>query len=245
MESFGEYLKREREFRNISLDEISKTTRINKKFFQAIESGNYHVLPGKAFVKGFLKAYCNIVGLDTEEVLLRFETSLETKPAVPSEAPRFRIIVPPNVKYFLPPALFIIALILIFLFTGKEKNTPPSPPGIPSSVPVDNITLQGEVSPASKPQGETGGPSVIKSHSGKGLVLKAKAIKDVWIMVRSDDKPPVETTLKVDEEYIWKASERMSVRIGNAGGVSLTLNDEPLESLGPEGKVVGLVFSSQ
>jgi len=245
MESFGEYLKREREFRNISLAEISKATRINKKFFQAIESGNYHVLPAKAFVIGFLKAYCNIVGLDTEEVILRFETSLETKPAVSSEAPRFRIVVPPKVKYFLPPALFIIALILIFLFTGKEQNSSPSSSSAPSNAPVDNVTLQGEVSPPAEPQGEAVGPSLIRSHSGKGLVLKAKAIKDTWIMVRSDDKPPVEATLKVDEEYIWKASERMSVRIGNAGGVSLTLNDEPLDSLGPEGKVVGLVFSSQ
>jgi len=241
MESFGEYLKREREFRNITLEEISKATRINKKFFQAIESDNYHILPEKTFVKGFLRAYCNIVGLDPEEVILRFETSLETKPAVSSEAPQFKVVVPPSVKYFLPPALFIIALILIFLLTGKEK----SPSEAPSNAPADNITLQGEEGPHAASKAEAVGSSLIRVHIGKGLVLKAKAIKDTWIMVRADDKPPVEATLRVDEEYIWRAGERMSVRIGNAGGVSLTLNDEPLGPLGPEGKVVGLVFSSQ
>ena len=96
------------------------------------------------------------------------------------------------------------------------------------------------------PQGPSGAAQArqISVTSSKGLVLKAIASKETWIMIRADDGQAIEATLKADEEYVWKAKEKLSLRVGNAGGVSLTLNDKPLGPLGPEGKVVGIVFTA-
>ncbi|MCP2519857.1 helix-turn-helix domain-containing protein [Candidatus Aminicenantes bacterium AC-335-A11] len=72
MYNFGEELKKEREARNISLEEISKATKIHINFLRAIEENNFEALPGEFFIKNFIKAYANYLGLDEREVLNRY-----------------------------------------------------------------------------------------------------------------------------------------------------------------------------
>lgn len=67
-QSFGSLLKRERELRGISLEEISKGTYIRREFLEAIEQNQLQKIPGLTFLKGFVKSYVNFVGLDDEEV---------------------------------------------------------------------------------------------------------------------------------------------------------------------------------
>jgi cytoskeletal protein RodZ len=76
-ESIGSYLKREREFRQISLAEVAAATRINPAALEAIEKDDFAELPGKIFVRGYLKAYAKHVGLDAADVLLRYEHWLD------------------------------------------------------------------------------------------------------------------------------------------------------------------------
>ena len=77
METVGKYLKRERELRNISLQEISAATKIRENILKAIEEDRYDVLPTPVFVKGFLVAYVKHVGLDPRDVVLRYESDLK------------------------------------------------------------------------------------------------------------------------------------------------------------------------
>ena len=52
MESLGKYLKAEREVRNLSLEEVSKFTKIRENFLRAIEEDRYEFLPPAIYVKG-------------------------------------------------------------------------------------------------------------------------------------------------------------------------------------------------
>ena len=72
-ESFGEYLIRERKLRNIRLEEISHRTRISLKVLQALESNAREDLPSEVYVRGFLRAYARHVGLDENDLVLRYE----------------------------------------------------------------------------------------------------------------------------------------------------------------------------
>ncbi len=72
-ERLGEYLKRERELRGISLEEVSEGTKISKRLLVYMESGRWEELPGEVFAKGFLKSYAEFIGIAPEEILLRFE----------------------------------------------------------------------------------------------------------------------------------------------------------------------------
>jgi cytoskeletal protein RodZ len=76
-DGFGSYLKKERELRNISLEELSEQTHIKMDYLQAMEMDRFEKLPGMTFVRGYLKAYAGYVGLLPNEVLLRFEDYLK------------------------------------------------------------------------------------------------------------------------------------------------------------------------
>lgn len=70
---FGESLRKERELRHITLEEISQRTRVHPRFLEAIEKDDLSVLPAKAFAKGFLRSYARMVDLDEELVIANFE----------------------------------------------------------------------------------------------------------------------------------------------------------------------------
>ena len=75
-ETLGQYLKRERQFRAISLEEIASTTRIPMRHLFNIEADALETLPPKTFVKGYLRAYSHHIGLDGDQVILRYESTL-------------------------------------------------------------------------------------------------------------------------------------------------------------------------
>lgn len=69
MMGFGEYLRREREMRGVSLEEMSVATKISIHFLQAIESEELSKLPGGIFRRSFVRTYARYLGLDEEHVL--------------------------------------------------------------------------------------------------------------------------------------------------------------------------------
>jgi cytoskeletal protein RodZ len=77
---FGEHLKREREMRGVSLEEVSAATRINTRFLEAIENEKWEELPGGAFNRGFIRAIARFLGLDEDGLVAEY--SLETKGAL-------------------------------------------------------------------------------------------------------------------------------------------------------------------
>ena len=70
---FGESLRKERELRGVTLEEISEHTKVHTRFLEAIEKDDLGALPAKAFAKGFLRSYARMVDLDEEFVLSNFE----------------------------------------------------------------------------------------------------------------------------------------------------------------------------
>jgi cytoskeletal protein RodZ len=69
MPTLGEELKRKREERNISLTDISESTRIGIRFLKAIDSDNYAILPGGIFTRSFIRAYAKQVGMNEDEAM--------------------------------------------------------------------------------------------------------------------------------------------------------------------------------
>jgi cytoskeleton protein RodZ len=69
---FGEHLRREREMRGISLDEICSATRITTRFLEALENEQWDRLPGGVFNRGFVRAVAHHLGLDEENLLAEY-----------------------------------------------------------------------------------------------------------------------------------------------------------------------------
>lgn len=112
MESIGRYLKRERELRQISLEEISQTTRIPLKMLRHIETDRFERLPGEVFAKGFLRSYARALGMDSDEVLARYGQGRRATVLTP--APILAITPPEKGRRF---GIAIALVVLLILFT--------------------------------------------------------------------------------------------------------------------------------
>lgn len=69
MSDLGQLLKKARREKGVSLEELQETTKIQKRYLEAIEEGNFNVLPGSFYVRAFIKSYSEAVGLDPGEVM--------------------------------------------------------------------------------------------------------------------------------------------------------------------------------
>lgn len=69
MGSFGERLRREREMRGITLDEIGAATKIGTRSLKALEDEDFKKLPGGIFNKGFVRAYAKFLGISEEQAV--------------------------------------------------------------------------------------------------------------------------------------------------------------------------------
>jgi cytoskeleton protein RodZ len=79
---FGDYLRREREMRGVSLQEISEATKISIRFLEAIESEDMTRLPGGIFTRSFVRTYARYLGLDEERVLADCQLAGQNRPEV-------------------------------------------------------------------------------------------------------------------------------------------------------------------
>ncbi len=83
MESIGAFLRRSREFKQMSVAEVSRVTRIPAHTIESLEADRFDDLPGEVFVRGFLKAYAQAVGVLGAEVLARHTASRRVAFATP------------------------------------------------------------------------------------------------------------------------------------------------------------------
>ena len=77
MENLGDFLRREREFRGISIVQVAQQTKVNLSLLQAIEHLDWERIPCRTYMRGHLRAYAQFIGLDTEDLILRYEQQHE------------------------------------------------------------------------------------------------------------------------------------------------------------------------
>jgi cytoskeleton protein RodZ len=85
---FGEHLRREREMRGISLDEIASATRISTRFLEALENEQWSQLPGGVFNRGFVRAVAHHLGLDEDSLVAEYTLATGDLPASTGSAIR-------------------------------------------------------------------------------------------------------------------------------------------------------------
>lgn len=79
---FGEHLKREREMRGVSLEEISAATRISVRFLEALENEQWERLPGGIFNRGFIRSVARFLGMDEENLVAEYAMETHERPEI-------------------------------------------------------------------------------------------------------------------------------------------------------------------
>jgi hypothetical protein len=86
------------------------------------------------------------------------------------------------------------------------------------------------------------GASASKPNAAVRVELTAD--EPVWVLARSDGKYLFSGTLGARESHTFEASSTVLLRLGNAGGVTITLNGKPVGPVGPKGQVRTVQFTS-
>lgn len=143
--TLGEKLKKLREDRRISLNDISRLTKIQVKYLESLEKGDYDSLPADVYTRGFLKSYADFFGLDERIFLKLYEKekgikmNLEKNKKDPPAKKK-----PVNISSFVftPKKIVTLAVIVLILFGAfllyREIGTFSSAPRLVILSPKDN-----------------------------------------------------------------------------------------------------------
>jgi cytoskeleton protein RodZ len=107
--TFGERLKRERELREVSFDEVSKATRIAPRFLEALENEQWDKLPSGVFGRGFVRSIARYLGLSEENLLSEYDLARGESANLALQKTQERIPSPP--KWI--PAVAVVALLAV------------------------------------------------------------------------------------------------------------------------------------
>lgn len=248
--SFGEELRREREIRGISLKEISDATKISRRFLEALERNDHKTLPAQVFTRGFVREYARYVGLSPEEMVNRYnfasanDDRIEKPPTVARypETPPRDISPKPPAKRGIPPAFarvdrnaavavfFVVALIAVAYWAVERKRDErdaEKAAGV-KLVPVTNkVPPPAIVTPELQPEDDS------------RLRLEIAVTANSWVTLDADGKNVINAEMTAGEQRTVEADQTFRFRtIGNAAGVSLTLNGTHVPALGSDGEVV-------
>jgi cytoskeleton protein RodZ len=230
MASFGDNLRRERELRGITLREISEATKISFRFLQALEQDRIDVLPGGLFPRAFVRQYARHLGLDAEKLVAEY-LYLHGELPVPEKRPsehRARIRVSPGTLFF-----GVVALAAILLSLRRSTETTGRAARV--AVPPPTTATQPAVLPGDRVYPAPG--TVVTPPPSQGLTLTLTAQQSCWVEARADGQTVISRVLSEGETETLEAEGEIVLSVGNAGGLAISVNDQPGMPLGKSGEV--------
>jgi cytoskeleton protein RodZ len=259
--TFGDHLKREREMRGVSLDEISAATRIATRFLTAIENEQWDLLPGGVFNRGFVRAVARYLGLDEENIVAEYATAVGDRPTVPVWTGS-----PPTVTPDHPWLAWILAAVVVAVIaTGgwfamrrvlrlrasgraaqlatPSATPPPGQPGLSETTEVVPVSAEpaptrAPAAPASPRGGEIPPSPAAGSTSAAPappFLLKVEAEKTTHVTVDADAQRVYDGTMKTGEGRVFTVRDKIEVSAGDAGALRLELNGKRLAPIGQAG----------
>ncbi len=280
LDKFAEELKEQREKSGLSIQQMATKTRIDLRFLEAIELGNFAFLP-ELYVKAFIKQYAKTVGIDEDLILKKYEAAKEGKqfssnpPASKEETKEDEVAAPeapiketPSTDASTPAVsttstlksyndlpkqesvdetkankqlmmfgiggvgIIIIAALLYFLVFNKSNDI------IVAETPIEEVIAQSNeryVENSSPEQNLSDSTTVIAPSDSIYLTLTAKETS--WVFVILDNNRVQEFTLSPNSKFTITAAKEFKATIGNSGGLSLQLNNKPIDFTGRSGSV--------
>jgi len=224
MSSFGETLRQERELRGISLREIADATNISKRFIEAIESDRLEILPGGVFRRAFVRQYASYLGLDADRVVEDFRLA-HPEPKAPTHPP----VGVSEAAH--PGTLFVVALVVLAAVLSLMKLRPEDTESPSAATAPPRVTLSRQpVDRVYQPEA----PPVVEDDT---LVLTMEARQSCWVKAEVDGEERLNRVLAAGERATIEADGEIVLSVGNAGGLSFSVNNREGLPLGDSGEV--------
>jgi cytoskeleton protein RodZ len=256
--------------RGITLAEISESTKISKRWLQALEEEDFTLLPGGVFNRGFVRAYAHFLGINEEEAVADYIGASNEQPPPEDQFPleiHEKPDSPPlnSRRSVLPVLCAVLALILgaggwmLWIKHRPQESAVVKRPSTASAALPPAQTQATSVSLASGYGSNLAGSNQesrdVAPHSrqssrppvddGRGPIsVVIKARKDSWISIAADGQPASEFTLTANNERSVTADRELVLKTGNAGGIEVSYNGKTLGTLGKDRQVRTLTFNT-
>jgi cytoskeleton protein RodZ len=244
----GDRLKHARERRGLSLSEVARRTKLSVNVLQAIERNDFASLPGGMFRKAYVRTMAAEVGLDPNEIAAaaceRFEPRVETV-AVPDrdaalQQKWLQQLTPAPHRSIVGLAAFAVPAVAWFMLQPMAAGT---------RAPVDAVSSEFAAMPAS--QGASialtadalhgaATPTAVAARTAVPLRIEMAATGWCWVAAETDGERVMYRLVEPGERVVFEGQRLIALRLGDAGSVTLSINDGASRSLGGEGQVVEL-----
>lgn len=158
-QTVGEILLSSRERAGLTLEYVSQETKIPRKMLECLETDNFEAVPAKVYVKGFLRSYADLLGLNADIILSKYEvqtgqthTSKGDHWEIETEIVEEKLQSPRIVRSIVLPAVLVIAAVIVIVRIAmrEEAVVEQQPRGsileevgdrveMPQVVPVDSL----------------------------------------------------------------------------------------------------------
>ena len=248
---FGERLKREREMRGVTLDEIAVATRISPRFLEALENERWDQLPGGVFNRGFVRSVARFLGMDEDSLV--GEYALATRGA--TEPARWEEPVPSAWHRRAAGVALIVLLLavvaggwLAFYRYGHKvfgwlKSEPAALTAVApvSSAPIQNTQNSAPTLPSTTPTdpaapADSSTATAGNSANPQALTLRVEAGKEADINITADGATVFSGKLKPGNAQTFQAKDRFQVSAKDSSAVLLELNGQTVPPLGAPGQ---------
>jgi cytoskeleton protein RodZ len=246
----GQALQQARVDAGLTVDEVSTSTRVRVPIVQAIEEDDFSRCGGDVYARGHIRTLAREVGLEPGELVAQYDAEhggrpQPTPPATLFEAERIR---PerrrPNWTAAMVAAIVAVVGFVGFTLVGGNSGSEPSKAkDTPSARPTDTTTPS-RPPKTSAPEDPKPSDSVDPSDSAIAaapadkVTVQMTAEQDVWISASDHNGRLVhEGVLKKGENKTFTDDKRLSLVLGNAGGVKLYVNGKEVKNVGEDGQV--------
>jgi cytoskeleton protein RodZ len=241
--TFGERLKRERELREVSLDEVSKSTRISARFLQALENEDWQKLPGGVFGRGFVRTIARYLGLSEESLLAEYDLARGVSALASPPKPEDRIPSPP--KWFPIAAVLVILLLLAGLLFGgiygwrkikARRLATQWQPSVTQTLPARSPVASNSQPPA---------PSTFAPPAKIPLELSVSTSTATHVRILADGNVVLDADLLAGQNRRFTATTLFEVSASDSSAVLLELNGNMIAPLGTPGSSGKIALSAK
>jgi len=206
MTTAGEKLKSSRLEKGLSLEDVSKSTKIKSAFLEYIEKGEYQKLPSVSYAHGFVRNYVLFLGLDEKEIMALFRREFDfdkTQRVLPKGIDAEREFQNSKRRIRLTTVMVVVAFFLFLMFILFQYRNAFLSPSLTIITPKDKsvinssqVTINGKTDPDTTVYVDKNEVSV----DGSGIFSKTINVFPGFttIIIKSINKFQRETQRKID-----------------------------------------------
>ncbi len=229
--SIGETLARARREAGLSITQVSQRTRIRETVIRGIENDDFSPCGGDFYARGHIRSIAKIVGIDPEPLIQEYDRAHGALGQV-SAAEVFEPTRPIKIRERRPPnwsAVMALAIIAVIVYVIVRALSP-------SSHPVNNAARDQFKKPsAAASAAPSHSPSPATSQQRRSVVVQLAANEDCWVGVyAADGIEKWQGIISAGMTRSWSFTRQVSMKIGNPGGIVLTVNGRSMNSLGTQ-----------